>query len=99
MLGDMERVLLIARLEPDARERALELVDAQKGEDPVTDRQGVFLSDSDVVFFFEGPDAEEAVREILNDPVRSTAVSPWLPLFSGPLHRAYEARFFERADP
>ena len=51
-----------------------------------------------MVFFFEGPDAEEAVREILNDPVRSTAVSPWLPLFSGPLHRAYEARFFERAD-
>jgi hypothetical protein len=92
----MERVVLVAELRPETLDRALELVDEQAGQAPVTDRQGVFLSDSVVVFFFEGPDAEEAVREILNDPVRSTAVSPWLPLFSGPLHHAREAEFFER---
>ena len=94
----MERVVLLAELEPEARDLALKLIETQAQEEAVTARQGIFLSDTDVVFFFEGPDAEEAVRGILNDPVRSTALSPWLPLFSGPLHRAYEARFFERGD-
>jgi hypothetical protein len=93
-----DRVVLLAGLRPDARDRALKLLEAQAREDPVTERQGIFLSDTDVVFFFEGPHVEEAVREILNDPVRSAALSPWLPLFSGPLHRAYEALFFERGD-
>jgi len=94
----MARVVLVAALNPEARERARELLEDQAAHEPVTDRQGVFLSDSEVVFFFEGPEAEAAVREILDDPVRSTAVSAWLPLFSGPLHRAYEALFFERGD-
>lgn len=92
----MERVVLVAALRPGVRERAVELVEMQAEEEPVTLRQGIYLSDSVVVFFFEGPEAEEAVREILNDPVRSTAVSPWLSLFNGPLHHAREALFFER---
>jgi hypothetical protein len=94
----MERVVLLAALKPEARERAARLVEEQAAEGPVTERQGIFLSDTDAVFFFEGPHAEDAVREILDDPVRSTAVSHWLPLFSGPLHRAYEASFFELGD-
>ena len=32
----------------------------------------------------------------MNDPVRSTMLSAWLPLFEGPLHLAREAYFFER---
>jgi hypothetical protein len=94
----MERVVLVAEIRPETLDRALEIVAEQTDQAPITDRQGLFLSDSVVVFFFEGPDAEEAVREILNDPVRSTAVSPWLSLFSGPLHRAREAAFFERGN-
>lgn len=94
----MERVVLVASLQPGSQARALELLERQEDEEPVTLRQGVFLSDSVVVFFFEGPDAEEAVHDILNDPVRSAAVSPWLSLFDGPLHHAREALFFERGD-
>jgi hypothetical protein len=94
----MERVVLAAALQPGAHERALELLERQADEEPVTTRQAVYLSDTMVVFFFEGPDAEQAVHDILNDPVRSAAVSPWLSLFDGPLHHAREALFFERDD-
>jgi hypothetical protein len=49
------------------------------------------------VFFFEGEGAAEAVRAVLNDPVRSTAIAPWLPLFDGALRVAREALFGERS--
>jgi hypothetical protein len=54
------------------------------------------LSDRDVIFLFEGEDARDAVRELFDDPVRSTFLGSWLPLFDGPLHRAQEAFFVER---
>ncbi|MGH3084613.1 MAG: hypothetical protein ACRDNP_11280 [Gaiellaceae bacterium] len=94
-----ERVVLLAALKPGARERALELIEeAADNEDheAVTERQSVFLSDRDVIFLFEGEDARASVRELLNDPVRSTSLGSWLPLLDGPLHRAQEAFFFER---
>ena len=55
----------------------------------------VVLSASEVVFLFEGEGAREAVLTFLDDPVMSTALAPWLPLFKGPLRRAYEARSSE----
>jgi hypothetical protein len=64
--------------------------------EPAFDRMAIFLSESEVVFFLEGRDADQSVRAILNDPVSSTAVSPWLALFDGPLHWAPEVSFWER---
>jgi hypothetical protein len=59
----------------------------------------MFLSETEIIFLFEGERAHEAVRALFNDPVRSTLVSHWLPLFDGPRHRAPEAYFWEgRAD-
>ena len=94
----MERVVLIAALNPGAREQALELLEraAASGErERVARRQGIFLTDHEVVFFFEGRAAGASVHELVNDPVRSTMLGPWLPLFDGPLHLAHEAYFFE----
>jgi hypothetical protein len=94
-----ERVVLLAALKPQARERALELLEEaanKEDHEAVTERQSVFLSDRDVIFLFEGEDARASVRELLNDPVRSTFLGSWLPLFDGPLHRAQEAFFVER---
>jgi hypothetical protein len=95
---DVERVVLIAALKPGAREQALDLLqrpaDASEQE-RVTQRQGIFLSDREAVFFFEGRSAGALVRELVNDPVRSTMLSPWLPLFEGPLHLAREAYFLD----
>jgi hypothetical protein len=94
----VERVVLIAGLKAGARQQALELVEraAAGGEqERVTQRQGIFLSDRDAVFFFEGRAAGASVHELINDP-RSTMLSPWLPLFEGPLHLARETYLLER---
>ena len=95
----MERLVLIARLKPDARERARELIAEHHRDTDASaefERFGIFLAEGEIVFFIEGPDAEKRVREILNDPVRSTAIGPWLPLFDGPLHAATQAYYWER---
>ncbi|MGB2954162.1 MAG: hypothetical protein WBB74_12345 [Gaiellaceae bacterium] len=94
----MDRLVLVARLKPGARDRARELIAADSeasGIETNFDRRGIFLAEDEVVFFFEGEQADESVRSILNDPVRSSAIGPWLPLFDGPLHTAYEAYFWE----
>jgi hypothetical protein len=87
-----ERMVLTARLRQGARERALELARALPMDENVRgfERFSVYLSEFEVVFLMEGPDAKSLVREIFNDPVRSTEIGPWLPLFDGPLHRADE---------
>lgn len=57
---------------------------------------GIFLAEGEVVFLFEGEGADDTVAAIMNDPVRSTAIGSWLPLFDGPLHSAREAYFWEK---
>jgi L-rhamnose mutarotase len=96
----VERCVVIARLKPEGCDRAHELI-AQypPGEDLSTefDRYAVFLAEGEVIFFVEGPDAQSTVRNIINDPVRSTWLSHWLPLFDGPLHAAPEEYYWERS--
>ena len=50
-----------------------------------------------IMNFFEGPDADRSVRAIMNDPVSSSEIGHWIPLFDGPLHRAPEAYYWEQA--
>ena len=94
----MQRLVLTARLRQGARERALELVGAMPDQSiRGFERFSVYLSEFEVVFLVEGPDAESLVREVFNDPVRSTEIGPWLPLFDGPLHRADEVYHWSSA--
>jgi len=96
----MDRVVLVARLKPNSRERVQELVAEYPSPEGLTaafDRHAIFLSETEVVFFFEGPDADRSVRAILNDPVSSSEIGHWIPLFDGPLHRALEAYYWEQA--
>jgi hypothetical protein len=91
--------VILARLKPETRERALELVEehqATHAAETEFERHAIFLAPEEVVFYVEGADAEKAVRRIINDPVRSTVVAPWLPLFDGPLHAAPEVDYWER---
>jgi hypothetical protein len=94
----MDRVVMVASLKSEARGRARELAEQKpRFEDaPGFDRMAVYLSESEVVFVFEGPDVDRSIRAILNDPVSSAGLSPWLPLFDGPLHHASEVYFWER---
>src|SRR2546430_13903891 len=87
-----QRLVLTARLKEGARERAVELVGSMPTplETDGFERLSVYLSESEVVFLVEAPEAEFLVRQILDDPVRGTEIGPWLPLFDGPLHRAEE---------
>lgn len=97
----MDRFVLVARLKPDGRRRAEELLaehsalgGAELGS--VLHRHAIFLSKSEVVFLFEGEGSHESVRAIFNDPAQSTLIGHWLPLFDGPLHQAEEAYLWER---
>jgi hypothetical protein len=92
----VQRLVLTARLRQGARERALELVGAMPDQS-VRGFDQFSVSEFEVVFLVEGPDAESLVREIFNDPVRSTEIGPWLPLFDGPLHRADEVYHWSSA--
>jgi hypothetical protein len=93
----MDRVVLVARLVPGGHERARELLSQKRPAiEPPFDRLAAFVSPDEVIFTFEGENVENEVREMLNDPVSSTAISPWPPLFDGPLHHAHEMYFLER---
>ena len=88
----VQRLVLTARLRPGARERALELAGALRTHPGTSgfEQLSVYLSEYEVVFLVEAPEAELLVREFLNDPALGTEVGPWVPLFDGPLHRAQE---------
>lgn len=94
-----QRLVLTARLKAGARERALELVGSMPTplETDGFEWLSVYLSESEVVFLTEAPQAELLVRQILDDPVRGTEIGPWLPLFDGPLHRAEEVYHWSHA--
>ncbi len=94
----MERLVLVATLKPGAQERAAELVGVARPMEllPGSAAGAIFVSPTEVVFLLEGDDPERHAREFLDDPVRSTALAPWLPLFAGPLHRTREAYAWER---
>ena len=93
----MERLVLIARLRPDAYERARELASAEpeSAADRALVRGSVFLSAREVVFMIEGDDLELHTREWFDDPVLSAAFSSWVSLFDGPLHAAREVAKWE----
>jgi hypothetical protein len=94
-----QRLVLTARLKEGARERALELVGSMPTplETDGFEWLSIYLAESEVVFLTEAPEAELLVRQILDDPVRGTEISPWLPLFDGPLHRAEEVYHWSHA--
>jgi hypothetical protein len=95
----VERFVMIARLKPQGRDRALELIADHQTTDYAStsfERVAIFLAEGEVVFVLEGVDAEQTARDILNDPVKSTVIGHWLPLFDGPLHLAMEAYHWER---
>jgi hypothetical protein len=97
----VDRLVLVARLKPGGRQRAEELLagPAALGAaelELALHRHAIYLSETEVIFLFEGEGSRESVRAVFNDPVQSTLISHWLPLFDGPLHRAEEAYFWER---
>jgi hypothetical protein len=93
-----ERVVVLARLKDGSRDRAAELIEAGPPFDPKAHgfvRNAVYLSPSDVVFLFEGPEAGQRLAEIINDAATSAFFTPWAPLLEESPRLAHEAYFWE----
>ena len=96
----MDRLVVAARLKPGMRARAAELVAEGPPFDPRGSgltSHGVYMSEHEVVFAFEGPGAEYLVRAIINDPVRAARFTAWAPLIDGFPRLVRESWYWSRA--
>ena len=83
----MQRIAVIAQLQPGSAEQAKRLIADGPPFDPADlglTGHDVYLGQTTVVFVFEGPDVERRVAELVNDPARSASFSAWAPMLAGP---------------
>jgi len=102
----MRRLVSVAPLAPDAREAAAELLESGPPFDPHHTgftRHGVYASNEEVVFVFEGAgDVEWEVDDLVGDalhPGVAEAVEAWRPLLTALPRVARERYFWTREDP
>jgi hypothetical protein len=98
----VKRVAIVARLLPGAHERARELL----AEGPPFelaeggfDRHSVFVSDSEVVFVFEGDEVEWKLDDLVSDffhPGLQHVFEQWRDVVDGEPHLAEESYFWQR---
>lgn len=94
----MERVVVTARLKRGSEDAAAEIVRAGPPYDPRKIglvRHGVYLGGSEVVFVFEGPNLEQELLDLLNDPTVSAAFAVWGPFLEGSPSIAHELFYWE----
>jgi hypothetical protein len=94
----MQRIVVIAKLKPDSHVAAAEILRAGPPYDPGDIglvRHGVYLSASEAVFVFEGPEVEQQLSGLLNDPATAAAFSVWAPLLEGTPSAAHELFYWE----
>ena len=94
----MNRMLIVARLRPGKHMEAESLLRNGPPFDPEElgfHRHSVYLTQTEVVFFFEAPEVEWLV-DIVDDPVLSTAFAPWRALIDGPPRIAHERFYWSR---
>ena len=54
----------------------------------------MFLASDTVVFVFEGPDVEDQVRRLVNDPAISAGFGVWGPLLDGTPQLGHERYYW-----
>jgi hypothetical protein len=89
----MNRLVIVAKLKEGSQEAAEELIRQGPPFEPGElgfERHSVYVSPYDVVFLFEAPGVEWIVDNIVDDPVLSTALTPWYGLVDGPARLAHE---------
>ncbi len=101
----MRRLVIVAPLAPDARKHARELLASGPPFDPDLTgftRHGVYASDDEIVFVFEGAaDVEWEVDDLLGDalhPGIAEAVEAWRPLLAAPPRVARETYYWTREE-
>ena len=94
--------MIIARLRSGSEERAAELIAEGAPfdlEQSGFDRHAVYLSATEVVFVFEGPEVDAHVDDLIEDRLRSMAsdaFEEWRPLIEDHPRIARERYFWER---
>ena len=89
---------MTARLKRGSEDAAADIVRAGPPYDPREIglvRHGVYLGGSEVVFVFEGPNLEQELLDLLNDPATSAAFAVWGPLLEGSPSIAHELFYWE----
>jgi hypothetical protein len=97
----MDRLIIVARLQPGKHEEAEALLRNGPPFDPEElglHRHGAYLTANEVVFTFEAPEVEWIVNDIVDDPVLSTAFGPWRAILAESPRLAHEHFHWTRSD-
>lgn len=97
----MSLVAVVAPLKYGAYQDAKRLIEDGPPFDPAGTpliRHEVFLSDSEVVFIFEGPDVSDAVAQLAVDPSVWRAAGEWADVLAGKPRIADESYRWLRAE-
>ena len=95
----MQRIAVIAKLKPEAEQRASELIQTGPPFDPDKlgfDRHTVYLSGNQVVFVFEGGRLDQLLHSVVRDPENLRTFGAWEPLIEGFPIVAHEAYSWQR---
>jgi len=97
----MQRLVIVAPLAEGARARAAQLLAQGPPFDPGStdlDRHAVYVTESEVVFAFDGSDVEWEVDDLADEsfPDVGAAIERWRELLAGPPRIAREAYFWQR---
>jgi len=94
----MNRLLIVARLVDGKHPEAEALLRHGPPFDPEEiglRRHAAYLTSTEVVFVFEGPEVEWIVDDLLDDPVLARALTPWRTIVDGPPRLAHERYYWE----
>jgi hypothetical protein len=89
----MRRLMIVARLRRDAHDEAEALLAGGPPFDPEElrlERHSAYLTASEVVFVFEGPEVEWTVNELIDDRRVASFFEPWQQLIDGTPRLAHE---------
>jgi hypothetical protein len=97
----VSQLAIVVRLKPGAEPRAAELLRNGPPFDPGErgfERHAVYLSATEVVFVFEGPEVEWIVSELVDEPSSplAAAFDAWRPLLDAPPRIARRAYAWQR---
>jgi hypothetical protein len=97
----MERLVIVAHLREGKHPEAEKLLRQGPPFDPEElglHRHGAYLTSSEVVFVFEGPEVEWTVNDLIDDPRIAASFGPWHSVIDGPPRLAHERLHWSREE-
>jgi hypothetical protein len=97
----MKRLVIVAHLRDGKHGEAEQLLrhgPPFDSEDVGFHRHGAYLTAGEVVFFFEAPEVEWLVNDLIDDPMTAAVFGPWKSIVEGPPRIAHERFFWSRED-